>query len=213
MDDAVVHYGAPYLSRERWQSYVYQVTAINDLQPTDVLEVGIGPGVVKNMIKAAFPCCSHTSIDIDPSLEPDTCASVLSIPFADNSFDAAFCCQVLEHIPYDYFISAVSELKRVTRKRIVLSLPDASPFFFLRVRYSRRVFPGLWRGISWPNLFPKVLDFAEHGQHYWEIGRRGYPVVRILSDLKSSGLKVREHFRMVERSYWHFFLLDIPQES
>lgn len=205
-------YGAGYLSYERWVSYVHQICAAADLAPRAILEVGIGPGVKGAMAAAAFPGCRYVGMDIAPSLRPDVCADVRALPFADASFDVAFCCQVLEHIPYDDFARGLGELKRVCRRRVVVSLPDVRPFLYLRARppASRRLLPWLWRGISLPGL-PRVHDFAAHGQHHWEIGKRGYPLGRVLADMRALGWQRIRHFRMVERWYWHFFLLDIGE--
>lgn len=209
MTDAAQRYGPEYLNRERWMSYVYQVTSVSDLRPSRLLEIGVGPGAVGDMVRATYPACEYTSIDIDPNRSPQVCGSVTALPFVDTSFDAAFCCQVLEHLPYENFVPALRELRRVTRRRLVLSLPDVSPFFFLRARGARRFLPVLWNGISLPSVWPRRHDYAEHGQHYWEIGAHGYPLRRILADLKRAGFHQPRHFRMVERCYWHFFLLDI----
>ena len=152
MIDSESHYGPSYLSHERWMSYVHQVTAIADLNPARVAEIGVGPGVVGDMVRTTYPGCDYVSVDIDPTLRPQVCASVVDLPFADASFDATFCCQVLEHLPYDLFRPALAELRRITRCRVVISLPDVSPFFFLRARGSRRLLPGLWNGFSLPSV-------------------------------------------------------------
>lgn len=205
------HYSAEYLSRERWMSFVYQVTAIADLKPERVAEIGIGPGVVGDMVRASYPGCDYVGIDLDPALGPTVCADVTALPFADGGFDAVFCCQVLEHLPYDTFGAALGELKRIAGRRVVISLPDVSPFFFLRARGSRRFLPALWRGISVPQFRPQPHSFKEHGQHYWEIGKRDYALARILATIEAVGFARIEHYRMVERSYWHFFILDVAQ--
>lgn len=210
MVDAERHYSSRYLSRERWMSYVYQVNALADLEPRSVAEIGVGPGVVRDMVAASHPGCRYTSIDIDPALSPDVAASVTALPFADKAFDAVFCCQVLEHLAYELFVPALAELGRVASRRVVVSLPDVSPFFFLRFKGSRRLLPALWRGISLPQPNPPMHDFASHGQHHWEIGTRGHPLLRVTDDMARAGLRLRERFRMTERSYWHFFLLDPP---
>lgn len=211
MTDSDHHYGQNYLGNERWISFVHQVASVRDLAPARVAEIGIGPGVVGSMVRATYPGCEYVGIDIDTTLRPSVCASVTGLPFANQSFDATFCCQVLEHLPFDEFGRAILELKRVTRKRLVLSLPDVSPFIYLRFPGCRYLLPALWRGLSLPSPFPRQHSFEEHGQHYWEIGKRDYPAGRILRVLYNSGFSRIRHFRMVERNYWHFFLLDIPQ--
>jgi len=208
MTDPHAHYGAGYLTRDRWLSYVTQVTTLRDVNPRRVAEIGIGPGVVGSMIKASYPGCEYVSVDVDQTLSPDVCASVTALPFSDAALDAVFCCQVLEHLPYDLFIPAMVELRRVVSSRVVISLPDESPFFFFRARGLRRMLPSLWNGISLPSPFPQRHIFEAHGQHYWEIGKKDFPIGRILTDISRSDLVLKSHFRMVERPYWHFFILD-----
>lgn len=205
------HYGHNYLGTERWFSFVHQIASVRDLGLEKVAEIGVGPGVVGDMLRATYPTCEYVSVDIDPELKPSVCASVTSLPFADGVFDATFCCQVLEHLPFEELGKAILELKRITRRRLVISLPDVSPFFYLRFPGCRRYLPSLWRGVSFPQVFPRHHSFEEHGQHYWEIGKRHYPVSRILDVLSKLGFSNINHFRMVERNYWHFFLLDLPK--
>ncbi len=203
-------YGPGYLSHERWISFVHQITAIADISPRSVLEIGVGPGVKASMVTATFPDCTYFGVDIDNELSPDLCADVRNLPLEDGQFDAAFCCQVLEHLPYEDFPTALRELKRVTRKRVVISLPDVRPFIYLRARppASRRFLPWLWNGISLPSMFPKTHSFEDHGQHYWEIGKKNYPLRRILDDVRALGWRNIRHFRLIERNYWHFIVLD-----
>ena len=127
---SVQHYGGAYLYKERWISFVYQVMTLFDIKPARVAEIGVGPGVVGDMLRATYPGCEYVGIDIDSSLSPAVCAGVDALPFKDRSFDATFCCQVLEHLPFDRFATSISELKRITSKRLVISLPDVTPFFF-----------------------------------------------------------------------------------
>ena len=204
-------YSRGYLSHERWVSYVHQISAVADLQPSSIVEIGVGPGVKAMMVDATFPGCQYTGVDIDPALGPDLSADVRRLPFADDSFDVGYCCQVLEHIPYDDFLVGLSELQRVCRRRVVISLPDVRPFLYLRARppSSRRFLPWLWKGISLPSFFPRHHTYDDHGQHYWEIGKRGYSLGRVLGDIRCLQWHDVRHFRMVERNYWHFFVLDI----
>lgn len=163
------------------------------------------------MAEAAFPGCRYVGVDMAPSLCPDICADVLRLPFEDKATDVTFCCQVLEHLPKDCFLEGLEELRRVTRRRVVISLPDVSPFFYLRLRLPgfRHVVPWLWNGISFHSPFARTHRFDDHGQHYWEIGTKGQALSQILKDIRSVGWSSIRHFRMIERWYWHFFVLDI----
>src|SRR5690554_593084 len=51
-----------------------------------------------------------------------------SLPIADNAIDVAVCAHVLEHIP-DVF-TAMSELRRVSKRKIIIVLPVERPYRF-----------------------------------------------------------------------------------
>ena len=67
--------------------------------------------------------------------------SVENLPFKDNSFDLVLCSEVLEHIPD--WKKALSELQRVSRKYIVLTIPLEKAFFW---RFFSIIAPPITRG-------------------------------------------------------------------
>jgi SAM-dependent methyltransferase len=102
-----------------------------ELDPHSVLDAGCGEGEMLRrgvLPRAVHPVC----LDLRPSslAEIDAphrvCASVLSLPFADRSFDAVTCLEVLEHL--DNPAAAVRELARVARRAFVVSVPF-EPYF------------------------------------------------------------------------------------
>jgi SAM-dependent methyltransferase len=62
-------------------------------------------------------------------------ASVYQIPFADNSFDAAFSCAVLQHLATP--LSALKEMRRVLRPGGVIGIVDGSSTITFRYPTSR----------------------------------------------------------------------------
>ena len=103
-------------------------------------------------------------------LEPDLVGSVTQIPASNDSFDVSLCCQVLEHLPFEQFIPPLKELRRVTRNVLVMSLPDQSPYFYVKFLLPKSI------GFNWefsrPKLRLPVLSREGSGQcgHFWEIG-------------------------------------------
>lgn len=49
-------------------------------------------------------------------------AEIQALPFSDNAFDTACAFDVLEHVPPDQVDKAISELKRVARLRVLLTI-------------------------------------------------------------------------------------------
>jgi len=64
-------------------------------------------------------------------------------------------------------------------------------------------------------VFKKLIEFPwfkapRHtfdGEHYWEIGKYGYPLSRIISDIKKMGFDIEKTFRVFEYPYHRFFKL------
>ncbi len=198
------HYeGLDYDRSERFVSYWHQIQQVLKRSPDSgaggVLEVGVGNGFVHRYLRERGVAV-HT-LDFDARLEPDTVGSVLALPFEDRRFDLAACFETLEHLPWDAFEPAVRELRRVARRYVLLSLPDASPCVRLGFATNNA---GLKtrRLVQLPNPFPKAHRFD--GQHYWEIGKRDFPLSRIVRAVEGCGLVVEENFRVFELPYHRF---------
>jgi len=82
-----------------------------------ILDVGCGDAHLKELI-------SHEYVGIDLAGRPDVIYDLEKgkLPFKNNSFDCVVCTDVLEHLEniHDMFF----ELARVTRKYVIISLPN-----------------------------------------------------------------------------------------
>jgi SAM-dependent methyltransferase len=190
-----------YAFEGRFVSYYWQLKEALAENPSSVLEVGVGERVFGSYIKENTGA-SYTSVDIAPDLEPDRVASVLALPFPDKSFDAVCAFEVLEHLPFEDFEKAVSELCRVARNRVCISLPHFGPMlsFSLKIPFLPEI------RLAWKIPFPKKHVF--NGQHYWEVGKRGFPPSRIRSVLRKHGALVAD-FVPFGSPYHHFFTVSI----
>ena len=84
-----------------------------------VLDVGCDRAVLRDFV----PAGQYTGIDRSP--EADVHHDLQSggpLPFADHSFDLVVCTDVLEHL--DNLHEVFGEILRVSRKRILISLPN-----------------------------------------------------------------------------------------
>ena len=79
-----------------------------------VLDAGCGEGFVAHFLAQHNPDLSITG------------GSLYKLPFSDNSFDTVLCSEVLEHL--EDTTRAVDELKRVTRRYVLLTVPR-EPYF------------------------------------------------------------------------------------
>lgn len=119
------------------QKIVSEVVA---LSPQTFLDAGCGEGFVARRVVDAAPGISLTGCDVsEGALEiaantnPEArfvTGSVVALPFPDRSFDVVGCFEVLEHLPGDLPRQALSEMARVARRAVVLSVPH-EPLFCL----------------------------------------------------------------------------------
>lgn len=127
-----------------------------------VLDVGCGEGFTLARLKKEKIGKSYEGIEYDetaielgkklyPTLEIKK-GDIYSLPYKDNSFDLVVCTEVLEHLENPK--KAYKELIRVSRKYILLSVPN-EPFFTIQ-RIAR---------------FQNILHLGAHPEHiqHWTI--------------------------------------------
>jgi len=190
-----------YNKKGRFCSYWHQIDEVYRLQPERILEIGIGNGFVAGFLRnAGFEI---STMDIDTELKPTIIGSVINIPVPDNSFDVILCCQLLEHLPYENFIPALIEMRRVVKTGLIISLPD------MKLVHRIHVETGIGKiSFFYPKFLSRPIAWKFDGQHYWNINNAGYPLKRILSDIEEANLKLIRHYRVPENPGHHFFLLN-----
>lgn len=92
-----------------------------------ILEVGCSWGYI------LAACHGHVGVDLNPenielarqlARERDfRVANALSLPFEDRSFDTVLLPDVLEHMPFEDVNKAIIEATRVSRGRVLITLP------------------------------------------------------------------------------------------
>jgi hypothetical protein len=193
-----VNYSLKYSDKRRWISYYWQIYYIFSLNVKDVLEIGPGFAVVGDVIKRHL---IYKMMDINDDLNPDYVGSVTKVPIKDNRFDLIICCEVLEHIRFEDFRIALRELQRVTKRWVMISLPYACMFFHIGID----LFGFKLCDISF--RIPKFWErHSKDKYHYWEIGKRGYPINRIKKVIKEY-FKIEKCFYDKLNPYHQFFIL------
>ena len=199
------HYGfLRYTPKGRWVSYWHQVTEVLGLHANTCLVVGVGDDIVANVLRREINQCE--SIDIDPDLRPTLVGSVTQIPLPSKSVDVVLCSQVLEHLPFDQFEAAIREMSRVARLGIVLSLPQLSRAWSIRVGPVRRRDRQFWISLPFTRYLPP------NDQQYWEVDAKGYPVKRVRNILRRYG-RLTMDYRVPEHPYHHFWVLSLAPDS
>lgn len=121
---------------DRFQRRMIEI--LRPINPTDLLEVGCGEGYLLHHLTRAFPSINMLGLDNNrTALEEGRrlfsdlhfeFGDIYHLPLADASRDVTIVSEVLEHLerPAD----AMGELMRITKRSLVLSVPN-EPWFRL----------------------------------------------------------------------------------
>lgn len=166
-----------------------------------VLEIGPGNGHTTWLMRQWG--MDVTTLDLDPALNPDLVGDVIAIPCSDDSYDCVLAAEVLEHLPWEEFGPALQELRRVSRNRVVLTLP--APFLGLSLL-------GQFTNLGSHGLHLGVPHWKRHrfdGQHYWEVGKRGTERRVVRRVIREQGFTILREFRPAPSLYCLFFILQV----
>ena len=188
-----------YDDQGRWISYWHQINEVLKLKPEDVLEIGIGNRTVSDCLKKHG--LNVKTLDIDKNRNPDIIGNVESMSLKNNSFDLILCAEVLEHLPFEKFEQCLSELRRVSKRNVVLSLPHFGP----PIKISFKI-PFI-KEIKIAFKIPYSPKHKIGGVHYWEIGKKGYSSRKIRNIIKRY-FKIKKEFIPFENQYHHFYILE-----
>ncbi len=106
-----------------------KIDIIKSIIPKDVisiLDVGCGNGIITNSLQL-----DYSILGIDRSLSAlkyaelkKIRADVTIIPIKNYAVDMSICSEVLEHLEGKFLIQAIEELKRVSKKYILITVPN-----------------------------------------------------------------------------------------
>lgn len=195
-----------YVNRERWLSYYHQIEEVlKAIEKTngigEVLVIGVGDMLVVDILKKNG--IKVVTFDFDSSLNPDIVGDVKRIDdiSGTNRFSCVMCCQVLEHINGKYFEDIIKRISRICTKTFILSLP--SQYKKIEIRLKIRNWEVKRRIMLTKSVLPKYLF---NGEHWWELGTRGYELEKI-THLVSKYFKLERTYFVDENEYHCFFIL------
>ena len=184
------------VDREQWlrqlelSNFVNAYYQYRDVQRFEncrkVLIVGPGQGLPTVILK--WRGYDVSTLDIDSTFKPDVVGSVHDMTmFTDQQFDCVIASHVLEHLAVPYLDPALRELSRVGRFGLIY-LPVAGRHFQARLQ------PG-FKNIDM-SLVIDVYNYLHRpdgvrarycqGQHYWEVGMRGFRVRQLRARISRS---------------------------
>jgi len=192
-----------YVSLERWNSYWHQINEALDAKPINVLIIGVGDNIVPSIIRTAG--IEVKTLDFDSELKADYVGDIRNIDsiISNKSFDVVMCCQVLEHIHFEYFESVVQHLIKVSRKKLILSIPYSYRILFHLTLKLPKI-PFITREIAVPTFWKK-LKF--NGEHFWEVGVKGYQKKTIDQIIYKISPTTKSYFATANKSHL-FYVID-----
>ena len=196
------YFNIEYDTKSRWISYWYQINEVINLKSKSVLEIGVGNKSVSDYLtKIGFRV---KTCDLDKSLKPDVVANILNLPFKIDSFDVVLCAEVLEHLPFKNFSKALSNIHKVSKKYAIITLPN---FSITNLYFGIKVIPYVPK----KEFLIRVRYPVKHkflGEHYWEIGKKGFPVSLIKESIQKSGFQIKKNYSPIEDPRHNFFILE-----
>ncbi len=94
-----------------------------------MIDVGCGNGVFARLLKRRMPVLKLTCVDRSATalehVEADAKmrCEVVDLPFDDRTFDCVSCLEVIEHLTVNDYVKALSELTRVSKGIVIISVP------------------------------------------------------------------------------------------
>jgi SAM-dependent methyltransferase len=208
------------VDRAEWSSQLHLSNFVNSYyQYRDVQSLPgirkilvVGPGQGLDTLILRWRGYEVTTLDIDETFRPDHVGSVHEMPFfGDAQFDVVIASHVIEHFAVAYLDQALRELARVAGFALIY-VPVHG--LCLQARFFTN-----FRGLS---LSPTVdlFNFFERpdgvtprymeGQHFWELGMRGFRV-RDLRRRFSKSFEVLRDYRNRDWTPSYNFVLQSRQ--
>jgi hypothetical protein len=193
------HYGtANYDELHRWISYWHQIRAVVRSKAGSVLEVGVGSGVLSSYLRGRLGLPVIT-FDFDASLAPDIVGDVRSLVrhAGENCADAVLAFQVLEHLPFEDFETALRQMALASRRNVILSLPYYGWDCSMRARFWKRQY-------SFGFRVSKNPAWSFNGEHHWEIATRGHSLAKV-REVINRVLDIERDYFCEDYPYHYFF--------
>lgn len=119
----------PWLRKKAGQE---RLNKIVDVIPSDVqtvLDIGCGNGYLINFLLENKKYKKLVGLDISSKAlryikTEKILGDIINLPFQEDSFDLIVCSEIIEHLTEEDFIKAISEVQRVSKKYILITVPN-----------------------------------------------------------------------------------------
>lgn len=195
-----------YVDQKRWMSYYYQIREAVASGCSSFLVVGKGDGIVSSIISEilCLEDCIVDTYDFDDRLYPTYIGDIRNLnSVVKKEYDCIICCQVLEHLEWQYFEKIIEQISSICNSRTILSLPMHRLAFSLIIDFPK--FHNKVCNVIIPRFWKKKWIFKGGGEHYWEVGIKNRRKKDILRVVKRHFNIVREY--VVPENTYHWFII------
>lgn len=111
-----------YCNKNRWDTYYKQLELAYMTGSKSFLIIGPGDHIVPVVLRHIIPDAIVDTFDIKEgsTYQGDLC-NISDI--VTKHYDCILCCEVLEHIEFEYFESIIKQLKDICVNKLIISLP------------------------------------------------------------------------------------------
>lgn len=215
LEEGGIHKGS-FLNEKFHNSHYLQMKTIYDLASVggnSVLEIGPGESVVATYLRSLG--LEYDTMDRSEDSRPTIVADFKAFDAGKfrNKYDIVCAFQCLEHMPYELFTSSIAKMVMMTKEYVIISLPYSCFGIAFSVnialgqikRIKKRVslhIPLRKRNRKYRKEYMEEYPWAVH---YWEIGRKGFPLKRILKDMRFNGVEIVNKFH--SDNPYHYFIV------
>ncbi|MCP4726491.1 MAG: class I SAM-dependent methyltransferase [bacterium] len=203
VDSPVNYQSRNYLSFKRWAGYFLQFDLIRSLNVKNILEIGPGNHILRNILNAAG--IESRTLDNNSEIKPDLIGDIRYIDQLGlkGKFECIAAFEVLEHISWDELPSVVQQIYDTTSNWAVISVPYAGMSLFSNIRIGRRGMREYTIGFRVPGFWRSNKYYSKSG-HLWECGAKGYSRKKVRDLFKDYFSITKEAFHPLDRSqiFW-----------
>lgn len=186
-----------YLSKARFMSFWHQIDEVLKTKPKTVLEIGMGSGIVSEILKKYG--VDVKTIDINKKVNPDFVGDIRIYKFKEK-FDTVLAAEIFEHMPFADFQKTLKNIKPIVKKNVVITLPEAILTYFHFAVKAIPFIPEIAKTI-------KIYDYNKFikPDHFWEVGQKETPLDLVLKTMEET-FEVEKTYQIKESRH-RFFIL------
>lgn len=188
-----------------WHRYLPFIKEVVAFKPDNILEIGFGAGVLKNVLNNFVK--EYVTMDINPKLAPDIVSDLREFQSSlEGMFDCVICADVLEHMPFKDLEHNLRNIYRYLTKdgKALITIPHRRiEVMVVTPTYKTLLltFPVWLRPYGFYSRFVKKKVSID-SYHCWEIGDGTVGGGDIDMVLNKVGFRVDKFMKLPYVDFW-----------